>query len=146
MEDLRDILAGSGFSFKKKFGQNFLTDANLLDAIVRDAGADKETAVLEIGAGAGALTRALSAAAKRVLAYEIDPSLQPVLAETLAGCENVEVVFGDFLRADAGRLFRSRAAGTRRPEKILSLLTVRRKHYAFSEQCETVDGKFQKRL
>ena len=100
MEDIRDVLARHGFSFKKKFGQNFLTDGNLLDAIVRDAGADRETAVLEIGAGAGALTRALSAAAKRVLAYEIDPSLQPVLAETLAGCENVEVVFGDFLRAD----------------------------------------------
>ena len=62
MEDIRDVLARHGFSFKKKFGQNFLTDGNLLDAIVRDAGADKETAVLEIGAGAGALTRALSAA------------------------------------------------------------------------------------
>lgn len=100
MEDLRDILAGSGFSFKKKFGQNFLTDANLLDAIVRDAGVEKDTTVLEIGAGAGALTRALSKAAKRVLAYEIDASLRPVLAHTLAGCENAEVAFGDFLRAD----------------------------------------------
>ncbi len=100
MEDIRDVLARHGFFFKKKYGQNFLTDANLLGAIVRDAGVDGETTVLEIGAGAGALTRALSAAAKRVLAYEIDASLQSVLAETLAGCENVEVAFGDFLRAD----------------------------------------------
>ena len=100
MEELRDILAKNGFYFKKKFGQNFLTDANLLDAIVRDADVDDATVVLEIGAGAGALTRALSKAAKKVLAYEIDASLQPVLAETLSGCENTEVAFGDFLRAD----------------------------------------------
>ena len=103
MDDIRTILARHGFSFKKKFGQNFLTDANLLGAIVRDAGVDGGT-VLEIGAGAGALTRALSGAAARVLAYEIDPSLRPVLAETLSGCENVEVVFGDFLRADLAAL------------------------------------------
>ena len=104
MEELRDILAKNGFYFKKKFGQNFLTDANLLDAIVRDAGVDDSTVVLEIGAGAGALTRALSKAAKKVLAYEIDASLQPVLAETLSGCENTEVAFGDFLRADLSAL------------------------------------------
>ena len=100
MDDIRSVLARHGFSFKKKFGQNFLTDTNLLSAIVRDAGVTEETTVLEIGAGAGALTRALSAAAKRVVAYEIDASLRPVLAETLAGCENCEVVFGDILRAD----------------------------------------------
>lgn len=103
MEEICGILARHGFYFKKKFGQNFLTDGNLLDAIVRDAGAEGKT-VLEIGAGAGALTRALSGAADKVLAYEIDASLRPVLAETLAGCENVEVVFGDFLRADLAAL------------------------------------------
>ncbi len=100
MEEIREILARNNFYFKKKFGQNFLTDPNLLGAIVRDAGVDEKTTVLEIGAGAGALTRALSAAAGKVLAYEIDASLRPVLAQTLAGCENVEVAFGDFLRAD----------------------------------------------
>lgn len=100
MEDLKNILARHGFSFKKKFGQNFLTDPNLLSAIVHDAGVDENTTVLEIGAGAGALTRELSRAAEKVVAYEIDSSLQPVLAETLAGCENTEVVFGDILRAD----------------------------------------------
>ena len=103
MDDIRTVLARNGFSFKKKFGQNFLTDPNLLGAIVRDAGVEGGT-VLEIGAGAGALTRALSQAADRVLAYEIDASLRPVLAETLAGCENVQVVFGDFLRADLAAL------------------------------------------
>ena len=63
MEDLKNILARHGFSFKKKFGQNFLTDPNLLSAIVHDAGVDENTIVLEIGAGAGALTRELSRAA-----------------------------------------------------------------------------------
>ncbi len=95
-----DVLRRNGFYFKKKFGQNFLTDVNLLRAIVSDAGVTKETTVLEIGAGAGALTRALSEKAKKVVSFEIDRDLQPVLAETLAGCENVEVVFRDFAKAD----------------------------------------------
>ncbi len=92
----QSILQKYGFAFKKQYGQNFLTDANLLSAIVRDAGVEKHTTVLEIGAGAGALTRALSMAAGRVVSFEIDTALQPVLAETLAGCENVEVIFRDF--------------------------------------------------
>ncbi len=95
--DIREILARNGFSFKKKFGQNFLTDPNLLDAIVADAGVDADTTVLEIGAGAGALTRALSTRAGRVVAYEIDRSLVSVLSETLAGCDNTEVVFRDIM-------------------------------------------------
>lgn len=106
MEDLRAILARNGFNFKKQFGQNFLTDGNLLKAIVEDAGVTEETTVLEIGPGAGALTRALSEKAKKVVAYEIDKTLQPVLAETLAGCENVEVVFRDFAKADLAALER----------------------------------------
>ena len=100
MDDLRSVLQKHGFSFKKQFGQNFLTDTNLLRAIVSDAGVDENTTVLEIGTGAGALTRALSEQAKRVVSFEIDRSLQPVLSETLSGCENTEVAFGDFLRAD----------------------------------------------
>ncbi len=100
MDDLREVLARNGFSFKKQFGQNFLTDGNLLRAIVADAGVEKDTTVLEIGPGAGALTRALAEKAKRVVAYEIDKNLQPVLQETLAGCENVEVVFRDFAKVD----------------------------------------------
>lgn len=104
MEETENILSRHGFTFKKKFGQNFLTDCNLLSAIVRDAGVTSDVTVLEIGAGAGALTRELSHAAKKVVSYEIDPSLQGVLSETLAGCENVEVVFGDILRADLAAL------------------------------------------
>ena len=86
MEEIKGALAKYNFAFKKKWGQNFLDDPNLLDAIVRDAGVDSETTALEIGAGAGALTRALSKHAKKVVAYEIDRTLEPVLAETLAAC------------------------------------------------------------
>ncbi|MGN0822725.1 MAG: 16S rRNA (adenine(1518)-N(6)/adenine(1519)-N(6))-dimethyltransferase RsmA [Candidatus Gallimonas sp.] len=106
MEDLRAVLLRHGFTFKKQFGQNFLTDENLLDAIVRDAGVTEETTALEIGPGAGALTRALSRRAKRVIAYEIDRTLQPVLAETLSGCDNATVVFRDFAKADLGEIER----------------------------------------
>ncbi len=106
MEELRDILARHGFSFKKQFGQNFISDTNLLRSIVAAAGVTGESTVVEIGPGAGTLTRALSEAAKRVVAFEIDVKLQPVLAETLAGRDNVEVVFRDFAKVNLPALER----------------------------------------
>ncbi len=102
--ETRDILKKNGFVFKKQYGQNFLTDTNLLTAIAEDAGVEKTSSALEIGAGAGALTRELSARAKKVIAFEIDRSLKPVLAETLAGCENTEVIFRDFMKCDLSTL------------------------------------------
>ena len=102
--DIRTILQKHGFSFKKQFGQNFITDTNLLDSIAELAGIDENSTVLEIGCGAGTLTRALAKRAGRVIAYEIDAKLQPVLAETLAGLDNVEVVFRDFAREDMAKL------------------------------------------
>ena len=102
--DIRTILQKHGFSFKKQFGQNFITDTNLLDSIAELAGIDENSTVLEIGCGAGTLTRALAKRAGRVIAYEIDAKLQPVLAETLAGLDNVEVVFRDFAREDMATL------------------------------------------
>ena len=100
METVREILARHGFSFKKQFGQNFITDTNLLRSIVDLAGTDKETSVLEIGCGAGTLTREIAAAAKSVLAFEIDEKLAPILRETLRDCPNAKVVFRDFLKTD----------------------------------------------
>ena len=100
MENLKDILLRHGFSFKKQFGQNFISDANLLESIAGFAELDQSRAVLEIGCGAGTLTRVLAAHAGKVIAYEIDAKLQPVLAETLAGVDNAEVVFRNFLKAD----------------------------------------------
>ena len=96
---LKEILTRHGFRFNKRFGQNFISDGNLLSSIVALSGADKGDTVVEIGVGAGTLTREIAARAKRVVGYEIDKNLQPVLEETLAGAQNVEVVFKDFLRA-----------------------------------------------
>ena len=96
MQELRSVLEKHGFHFKKQFGQNFISDTNLLKSIVEASGITKETTVVEIGCGAGTLTRALAEAAKKVYAFDIDRDLQPVLAETLAGLENVEVIFRDF--------------------------------------------------
>lgn len=138
MEEIRSILAKHGFSFKKQFGQNFLTDPNLLDAIVRDAGVDENTVVLEIGAGAGALTRALSAAAKKVVALEIDKTLRPVLAETLSGCENVEVIFRDFLREDLPAL--ERELGRYRVVANLPYYVTTPVLMRFLEEAERCDG------
>ena len=99
-KDVKTVLNESGFGFKKKFGQNFITDKNLLSSIVSGAGVTENDTVLEIGAGAGTLTRAIAQSAKKVIAYEIDRSLKPVLEQTLAGVDNAEIVFGDFLKAD----------------------------------------------
>lgn len=96
-------LRESGFSFKKQFGQNFISDEALLDKIVALSGAEGRE-VVEIGCGAGTLTRALARRAAFVHGYEIDTSLEPVLAKTLAGVENAEVVFRDFLKLRLDRL------------------------------------------
>ena len=96
MSELKTVLEKHGFHFKKQFGQNFLSDTNLLDSIVTASGIDENTTVVEIGCGAGTLTRAISKKAKKVYAFDIDKDLQPVLAETLIGCENIEVIFRDF--------------------------------------------------
>ncbi len=86
------------FNFKKKFGQNFLSDKNLLKAIVSDAEITANDVVLEIGAGAGALTKEISLVAKKVIAYEIDTDLKDIL-ESL-DLKNVEFVFSDFMNVN----------------------------------------------
>lgn len=96
--EIIDILKKYSFVFKKSLGQNFLTDSQLLDAIARDAGVEKTDTVVEIGAGAGTLTRALAARASKVVAFDIDEALVPVLRESLAGVENAEIVFRDVLK------------------------------------------------
>ena len=87
-----------GFRFNKQFGQNFLTDENLLNNICGDADISGGT-VLEIGAGAGTLTRVLSEHADKVVAFEIDRNLEKVLAVTLADCANVQLVLGDVMKS-----------------------------------------------
>ncbi|MBQ3220622.1 MAG: ribosomal RNA small subunit methyltransferase A [Clostridia bacterium] len=104
MQDLRSVLIKHGFQFKKQFGQNFISDTNLLSSIVVASGIDENTTVVEIGCGAGTLTRALAERAKKVYAFDVDKDLQPVLAETLAGLENVEVIFRDFSKVNLPEL------------------------------------------
>ena len=96
--DVKKILRENDFKFAKKFGQNFLTDENLLDDIVLKSGVSENTTVVEIGAGAGTLTRAIAKRAKKVYAFEIDENLKPVLSKTLEGVYNAEVVFGDIMK------------------------------------------------
>lgn len=98
------------FEMKKKFGQNFLRDKNLLAAIVKDAGITKDDTVIEIGPGAGALTQELCRAAKSVVCYEIDKQLKPVLDENLKEFSNYEIVFGDVLKVDMSEI-EQRAGG-----------------------------------
>ena len=83
------------FVFKKKFGQNFISDKNLLNAIATDANIDKADEVLEIGAGAGSLTQVLSEKAKKVVSFEIDKDLQEHLLSL--NLKNVDFIFGDFM-------------------------------------------------
>ena len=100
MADAKIILKQNEFRFQKQYGQNFLFDTALLEEIVTAAGVTGEDTVLEIGAGAGTLTAQLAKHAKRVLSFEIDESLRPVLAKSLEEFSNTEVRFGDFMQAD----------------------------------------------
>ncbi|MCI2058650.1 MAG: 16S rRNA (adenine(1518)-N(6)/adenine(1519)-N(6))-dimethyltransferase RsmA [Oscillibacter sp.] len=112
-ETLRALLERHGFYFSKSMGQNFLIDPEIPRRIAEASGADKSCGVLEIGPGVGVLTRELAARAGKVAAVELDRSLLPVLAETLADCPNAEVVPGDALRLDLGALAAEKFQGLR---------------------------------
>lgn len=94
MDILRN-LKNSGFTFSKKYGQNFITDEKLLSDIADDAALTRDDVVLEVGAGAGTLTRALAERAGKVIAFEIDRSLEPTLSHTLRDYDNVTVIYDD---------------------------------------------------
>lgn len=96
----RAILERHGFTFKKSFGQNFLTDTNILQKIVNTAEIDKKVNVIEIGPGIGALTEFLAESAAEIMAFEIDDRLVPILADTLRDFDNVTVVNQDILKVD----------------------------------------------
>lgn len=96
----RAILERHGFTFKKSFGQNFLTDTNILQKIVDTAEIDKTVNVIEIGPGIGALTEFLAENAAEVMAFEIDDRLVSILADTLRDFDNIKVVNEDILKSD----------------------------------------------
>lgn len=88
------------FNLKKMYGQNFIIDENIINSIIKSAEIDKDTLVLEIGPGAGSLTYKLSEYSKNVLCYEIDTTLKELLEDNLSGCNNVSIIFKDFLKAN----------------------------------------------
>ncbi|MDR7002299.1 16S rRNA (adenine(1518)-N(6)/adenine(1519)-N(6))-dimethyltransferase RsmA [Neobacillus niacini] len=96
----RDILEKYGFSFKKSLGQNFLIDTNILKKIVEFANITGDTGVIEVGPGIGALTEQLARSSKKVVAFEIDQRLLPILKDTLDPYSNVKVIHQDVLKAD----------------------------------------------
>lgn len=95
-----DIIKKYDFAFQKRFGQNFLIDAHVIEKIIKAADIGKDDIVLEIGPGIGTLTQYLAEAAGKVYAVEIDKNLIPVLGETLAEYDNVQVINEDILKVD----------------------------------------------
>ena len=102
----KEILQVHGFTFKKSLGQNFLTEPNILRKIVAAAEITKETNVIEVGPGIGALTEHLGQNANQVLAFEIDDRLIPVLADTLSPYPNIKVIHQDVLKADLATIIK----------------------------------------
>lgn len=94
------VLKKYGFSFRKKYGQNFLIDESVLEGIIDTAEITKDDFVLEIGPGIGTLTQYLATYAGRVCAVEIDRALLPILEDTLSGWDNVTVLNADILKTD----------------------------------------------
>lgn len=101
---IRTLLDRHGFRFSKSMGQNFLTDPQIPAGIAAASGADPSCGVLEIGPGIGPLTAELARRAGKVVSIELDKSLLPVLAETMAPYPNVEILQGDALRLDLAAL------------------------------------------
>ena len=111
--ELKLLLSKHGFRFSKAMGQNFLIASWVPERIALEAGIDEVTGVLEVGPGVGCLTHELAQYAGRVLAVELDERLRPVLSETLADCENADVVFGDVLKQNLPELVREHFGGLR---------------------------------
>ena len=111
IREIKSLLARHGFHFSKSMGQNFLIQSWVPRAIAAASGAGPGVGVLEIGPGIGPLTDRLAGLADRVAAVELDRSLLPVLAETMAGRDNVEIVPGDILKLDVPALVGEKLAG-----------------------------------
>jgi len=100
MGSIKKELAQYGVTPRKKWGQHFLVDRNILNKVIRTARVEKEDVVLEVGPGLGEMTLALARQVKRVIAVEIDPKLVAILNKKMKDYPNVEVVKGDILKVD----------------------------------------------
>ena len=125
-----ELLREQNFRFKKKWGQNFIFDSNLLQRIVREAGIKPGDRVVEIGPGAGTLTRQLLSQGARVLAIEIDASLFPILEQLLPD-QNFVLVQGDALKVKLDEL--TQAHGLSWPYKVVANLPLLY-YYAFGHE------------
>lgn len=117
----KELLARHGFSFKKSLGQNFLIDLNILQKIVQAGELDKATGALEIGPGIGALTQFLADRAGKVVAFEIDGRLLPLLQETVAWQPHVTVIHQDVLKADLQTVFAEQFADVEQVSLVANL-------------------------
>lgn len=118
----QSILDENGIHAKKGFGQNFLTDPEILQRIVNAAEVTKNDNVIEIGPGIGALTEQLAQAAGQVVAVEIDQDLIPVLEKTLADYDNVTVINKDILKANLPQLIQEHFTDPEKPIKVVANL------------------------
>ncbi|MGD6850268.1 16S rRNA (adenine(1518)-N(6)/adenine(1519)-N(6))-dimethyltransferase RsmA [Rossellomorea aquimaris] len=107
----KEILGKYGFSFKKSLGQNFLIDPNILKNITEYAGLSEKTAAIEIGPGIGALTEHLARTSGKVVAFEIDQRLIPILDDTLSPYKNVKIINEDILEADVAAIINKEFKG-----------------------------------
>lgn len=114
------LLKKYNFHFQKKFGQNFLIDANILEKIIKEAEITKDDCVLEIGPGIGTMTQYLAENAREVIAVEIDKNLIPILEDTLSAYNNVTVMNKDILKVDINKLTEEKNGG--KPIKVVANL------------------------
>lgn len=117
----KEILNKYGFSFKKSLGQNFIIDVNVLTNILERAGVTKEVGVIEIGPGMGALTEQIAIQANKVVAFEIDQRLAPILEETLMAYDNVSIVYQDVLEADVASIISEHFAEGQKVKLVANL-------------------------
>ena len=108
---IRELFERHGFSFTKSLGQNFLVNPAVCPKIAELGGAKPGVCALEIGTGVGVLTKELAKRCDKVIAVEIDTSLKPILKETLADYDNIEIVFADVMETDLAALLAEKAAG-----------------------------------
>ena len=116
-----EILKKYNFKFKKSLGQNFLIDKNILNRIVVGAEIDNETGVIEIGPGIGSLTEELAKYAKKVISFEIDNRLMPILEETLKDYKNVEVINEDILKVNVDEIIKEKFPGVKKIMVVANL-------------------------
>ena len=115
-----EVLQKYHFNFQKKFGQNFLIDANILEKIIEQAQVTEDDCVLEIGPGIGTMTQYLAENAREVVAVEIDKALIPILKDTLSPYDNVTVINEDILKVDINKIVEEKNGG--RPIKVVANL------------------------